>query len=91
MKRRVTIEAFGRVQGVFLRRSVSAFCSERAITGSVGNTPRGSVRIEADGEERALQELLAWLEGSPGDATIDRVSVTWENGRGPWSDFSILS
>jgi acylphosphatase len=63
----------GSVQGVGFRQ----YCRQRAIDlglcGWVRNLKDGSVEVQAEGGEMALNELLLWCECGPSAATVKRV------------------
>ncbi len=67
MFKHFNIAIFGRVQGVFFRRTVRHEASRRGIAGFVRNEPDGTVRIEAEGDEEALQEFVRWIKSGAGD------------------------
>ncbi len=78
------IKVYGRVQGVYYR----AWAKEKAValglTGFVQNESDGTVYIEAEGEEMALQTFAdICLEGPP-LARVDRVDVI----NAGWQGFS---
>ncbi len=73
---RKIIRVTGRVQGVFFRVSTQREAQSLGLTGFVRNEPDGSVYIEAEGEEEALQKLLAWIRaGGPPQARVYEVQV----------------
>jgi acylphosphatase len=68
----VSVLVRGRVQGVFYRASTVEKAQQLGITGFVRNEPEGSVYIEAEGEDEALQQFVAWCRiGPPRAAVID--------------------
>jgi len=54
------IKIYGRVQRVFYRISARREARSLGIFGYVKNMKDGTVKIEAEGDEEKLQELLAW-------------------------------
>lgn len=83
-----TIIVSGRVQGVFFRASTQEQAARLSIRGWVRNEPDGSVRIEAEGDEAALQELIDWCRQGPSAAQVTHVTAE----PGPvvhYSDFAI--
>ncbi len=76
--RYVILRIHGRVQGVFFRHSVKKRANELDICGFVRNAPDGSVYIEAEGEEGALQEFIAWCQEGPPMASVGKVKVVLE-------------
>ncbi len=67
------IKVFGRVQGVFFRDSARMKAEELGLAGFARNEPDGSVYIEAEGEEDALKEFLAWCGKGPEFAKVTKV------------------
>ena len=65
----------GRVQGVWFRASTRDEARRLGINGFVENLPDGNVYLEAEGDEQALAQLLAWLETGPPLARVDAVEV----------------
>ena len=84
-----TIIVFGKVQGVFFRASTREQADRLNIRGWVKNEADGSVRIEAEGEEINLQQLIAWCQQGPRWAQVTDVSV--RSGEvAHYADFSVL-
>jgi acylphosphatase len=73
--RAVSVRVIGRVQGVFFRQSTVDEARERGIYGWVRNCPDGSVEAFVQGEEKALQAMLAWLKHGPPAARVDAIDV----------------
>ena len=62
---RYKITVTGKVQGVFFRDTARQVATRLGLRGFARNEPDGSVYIEVEGEELALQEFLKWCpEGS---------------------------
>jgi acylphosphatase len=70
------IRVFGKVQGVFFRRSAREEARRLGLTGFARNEPDGSVYVEIEGEDAALASFAAWCETGPPDARVERVEVT---------------
>lgn len=69
------IYVLGRVQGVFYRASAMQTAQKLNISGFVRNEPDGSVYVEAEGEEQAVQQFIKWCKtGSPA-AKVTAVEV----------------
>lgn len=78
----------GKVQGVFFRKYTRDKAVELDIKGLVRNEPDGSVLIEAEGEERKLNEFVSWCrEGSPA-ANVEDVKTEPQKPKG-FSEFKI--
>ncbi|CAK0784007.1 hypothetical protein CVIRNUC_007210 [Coccomyxa viridis] len=74
-------EVFGKVQGVFFRATTAEEAQNLGLVGWVMNSPSGSVKGEAQGDEEKLANLKMFLQhkGSPG-SRIDRCDITDEKG-----------
>jgi len=71
----VTILVRGKVQGVFYRHSAKQAADSFGVSGSASNESDGSVRIEAEGDESAVESLIAWCHVGPPSATVSSVDV----------------
>lgn len=65
----------GRVQGVSFRYHTQREAGRLGLTGWVRNHEDGSVRVEAQGPEEAVDELVRWLRHGPPHARVDGVRV----------------
>ncbi|WP_412988236.1 acylphosphatase [Pediococcus siamensis] len=61
----VTIEVYGRVQGVGFRYLTKMVADKLGIKGTVANRRDGSVYIEAEGENDPLNEFINAVKMSP--------------------------
>jgi acylphosphatase len=62
----------GRVQGVFYRATCVRKAGELGLSGFARNLADGRVEVLACGEERAVNDFIAWLwEGSPASKVTD--------------------
>jgi acylphosphatase len=60
------ITVTGKVQGVFYRAFTQKEAKRLSIVGFVRNQSNGDVYIEAEGEDKSLQEFFSWCKtGSP--------------------------
>lgn len=66
----------GRVQGVFFRAATKSKADALGVLGWVRNTDDGRVELKAQGDEKALQEFIAWLHHGPDAADVTRVDVS---------------
>ena len=71
--KRIIINVYGLVQGVFFRYTTRKVARKLGLTGIVKNMPDGSVFIEAEGPEDKLKELLRFAKKGPMHARVDRV------------------
>lgn len=70
-----SIHVSGKVQGVFFRASTQQKAVELGLTGFVRNEPDGSVYIECEGEEAALEKFKTWCHNGPPSARVNKVDV----------------
>ncbi len=72
MKRYIIIVT-GKVQGVSFRRTAQQIAVQLGISGFARNEPDGSVHIEAEGSETAIQEFLDWCRGGSTHSEVVRI------------------
>jgi acylphosphatase len=84
----VILQVYGRVQGVGFRFYTQKKAKELAIKGFVQNRPDGSVYIEAEGEEVALDHFMIWCDGGPPWARVSEVKKQFMPVRG-YHEFKI--
>lgn len=87
--KRLEASVFGRVQGVYYRASTRQQAQALGLSGWVRNEYDGSVRVVAEGDEAALDRLLAYLEQGPPGAYVSRVETTWQEATGEFSAFYV--
>ncbi len=73
--RRVRLTALGLVQGVIFRASTRDEARRLGLTGWARNAPDGTVIVEAQGEQAAVDALVAFCRRGPGHAKVDNVTV----------------
>ena len=69
-KKHIAVRIYGKVQGVFFRASTQQQAKSIGLTGFVRNEQDGSVYLEAEGNEVALQQLIAWVHMGPDRASV---------------------
>ena len=72
----ITINIYGKVQGVSFRAATKAIANQLSITGLIKNEKDGSVYIEAEGDKFSLDLLLDWCKTGPDRAIVEKVEVT---------------
>jgi acylphosphatase len=87
--KRAEVIVKGRVQGVFYRASARDEGERLGLKGEVRNLPDGSVELVAEGEQTALEELIAWCRRGPPMAEVEEVSIRWLTGSGGFSTFRV--
>jgi acylphosphatase len=65
----------GKVQGVFFRASTKTKADELNIKGIVKNQRDGSVYVEAEGEDKTLNEFIDWCKTGPKHAAVESVKI----------------
>lgn len=81
----------GRVQGVGFRFFVVRAAQEQGLQGWVRNRYDGRVEVVAEGDLAALNRLLAALRRGPLSAQVTTVDYAFEEARGDFDRFSVLS
>jgi acylphosphatase len=76
--RRVHVEVSGRVQGVFYRATCTERARELGLGGWVRNGSDGVVDAEFEGDEQAVETIVAWCRVGPATARVDSVQVREE-------------
>jgi acylphosphatase len=70
------IVVHGQVQGVFFRQSAQDTATDLGVAGWVRNRDDGAVEMVVEGEDDAVERMVAWArEGSP-QAEVQDVEVT---------------
>jgi acylphosphatase len=91
MSDRVRLHArvHGEVQGVSFRYYTMRRASELGLGGFVRNHWDGSVEVVAEGERKAVDQLLAWLHIGPPSADVERVDSQREKPSGEFRRFEV--
>lgn len=87
IRRRVVVH--GRVQGVWFRDSMRREAERLGVFGWVRNMPDGSVEAALEGDEGAVDRLVAWCDHGPPGARVLRVETRSEPTEG-LADFRIV-
>jgi acylphosphatase len=80
IRRRVVVHGF--VQGVGFRYSVAQRARQRSLNGRVTNRHDGSVEAVFEGDEDAVDALVAFMRDGPRGAEVEAVDVTEEEPEG---------
>ncbi len=89
MQKHCIITLSGLVQGVGFRYYAQEKAHSLGLVGLVRNELDGIVRIEAEGEESRIKELIAWCESGPGHAEVHDAKAAWGDTKGAYRDFVI--
>ncbi len=80
IRRRVVVR--GRVQGVFFRASCRDAARALDVSGWVSNEPDGTVHAVFEGDEGAVEGMVAWCHSGPPQAQVQGVDVIDEEPKG---------
>jgi acylphosphatase len=80
IRRRVIVG--GHVQGVFFRARCAEAATSLGVSGWVSNEPDGTVQAVFEGDEGAVEGMIAWCHSGPPQATVSRVEVRREEPTG---------
>jgi acylphosphatase len=76
IRRRVVVH--GQVQGVFFRDSTRRLAEQHGVAGWVSNRWDGTVEAVFEGDEDAVERLVAFCHKGPRGAQVERVDVADE-------------
>ncbi len=79
----------GRVQGVFFRAETQRAATGFNLSGWVRNLPDGRVEAVFEGEDAAVDKMLAWCHIGPPAARVQEVIVNEEPCAGELRYFNI--
>lgn len=79
----------GKVQGVFFRHSAQQEAEKLGLNGFARNESNGSVHIEIEGDEAALDAFIAWARAGSSAAQVEHVEATTQPLQN-FADFQIL-
>lgn len=79
----------GRVQGVCFRMYACEEARALGLLGWVRNRPDGTVEVEVEGDERALDSFLAWCRQGPPSAKVIEVVAVFRSPSGKFTRFEI--
>jgi acylphosphatase len=80
VRRRVIVQ--GLVQGVFFRDSTRRLAQRHGVAGWVANRADGAVEAVFEGEQEAVERLVAFSREGPRGARVDSVEATDEEPEG---------
>lgn len=88
-QKRVSARITGRVQGVGFRNFTRTRAHRLGVTGWVRNERDGSVRLEAEGEREALDQLIEAVRQGPRMARVEDVEVDWSDATDEFEGFRV--
>jgi acylphosphatase len=80
IRRRVV--ARGRVQGVFFRDSTKREAEAAGVAGWVTNRSDGAVEAVFEGDDEAVERMVAFVRSGPGHADVEDIEVSEEEPEG---------
>jgi acylphosphatase len=84
---RLTATVRGRVQGVGFRAWTRRRALELGLVGTATNLPGGEVEVVVEGDRRALEGLVAAMQGPTAPGRVSNVTVSWEYPQGMSDSF----
>lgn len=87
--KRLRIQIWGRVQGVFFRAHAQKEAVKLTLVGWVRNCADGTVELVAEGDEKNLTRLLDWCRVGPPEAQVLKIEPTWGGATGEFENFFI--
>ncbi len=91
MNKRYHVWISGRVQGVFFRANTGKRARSLGLTGWVRNLPDGRVESVFEGDDQAVEAMLAWCRTGTPPARVDQVDLREEPPSGRHADFAVVS
>jgi acylphosphatase len=88
-QRRLEAQVYGQVQGVGYRYFARQVARRLNLQGYVRNRADRSVEVVAEGEKRALDQLLTQLKQGPSAAIVERVDAKWLPSRHTFLGFEV--
>jgi acylphosphatase len=82
MSSRRRVVARGRVQGVFFRDSTRREARSAGVAGWVSNRSDGAVEAVFEGDDEAVERMVAFVRRGPGHANVDDLEVSEEEPEG---------
>ena len=88
--KKVHVTISGRVQGVFFRGATERTANNLQLTGWVRNREDGRVEAVFEGEDRAVDQMVAWCRTGPPAARVDDVRTEDEPSEGKYQSFKVI-
>ena len=79
----------GQVQGVWFRAYTKQQADQLQVFGWVRNRPDGSVEALMEGDDSAVDVLIATCRKGPSAARVDEIEITWQPATGEFNSFNI--
>ncbi len=89
MNKRLEAIVYGLVQGVSFRYYTRLEARRLGLTGWVANQSDGTVKVVAEGSDRALGAISRFLVAGPPSAHVEHVQADWLEATDEFTEFSI--
>lgn len=89
MEKHLSVNIFGRVQGVFFRQSAKKKADELGLNGWIQNQTDGTVYAELEGEEVKLNEFLEWAKEGPDIAKVKDIKFEFSDNMKNFRGFDV--
>ena len=83
------VRVTGRVQGVFYRAWTREQAQALGVCGWVRNCPDGSVEAHAEGDQQAVEQLVARMRDGPANASVSELTAETTEPEG-FHNFSVV-
>ncbi len=90
-KTRAHIFVQGKVQGVFYRSWLHKEAQGLSLMGFVKNLEDGRVEALFEGEKEKVEEIIEKCREGSKASEVTHIDVIWEEAKGDYSDFVVLS
>jgi acylphosphatase len=87
---RAKLEIRGRVQGVGYRYFTQDMALKHGVNGWVKNLGNGNVAALIEGEQNAVERLIACCHQGPPRATVEHIEIIFTDFSGDFISFEIL-
>ena len=84
------IRVYGKVQGVFFRKSAKIEADKLGVLGWVRNEGDRSVEIVAQGQKLGVDKFIVWCRKGPPFAKVDSVEVQLMKKLEDFEEFEVL-
>jgi acylphosphatase len=87
IRKKITVKGF--VQNVSYRKQTQRVAGNLGVKGWVRNVSNGTVEACFEGDDRAVDALIAWCAFGPKRSVVDEVVIKKTKYTGRFDDFSI--
>lgn len=87
IRKNIVVKGF--VQGVSYRKQTQRVARRLGVKGWVRNVSNGNVEACLEGDERAVNAVIAWCAFGPRKGKVEEVQILNSTSAGGYQDFSI--